>query len=366
MLKIATVVGARPQFIKASAVSHAIDKWNRSNGNRIAESIIHTGQHYDAGMSAIFFSELGMTEPVANLNVGSGSHAVQTGAMLLGLERLLDELDPDIVLVYGDTNSTLAASIVSAKMCIPIAHVEAGLRSGNRRMPEEINRIVTDRLSSVLFTATDTAVSHLAAEGLSDRVKIVGDVMFDCVRLHRNNSRSREQILARLGAPSRWYALATIHRAENTDDPKRLFEIFTGLSRSSSILPVILPLHPRTAAAVRDQVPLDALRGITIIDPVSFLDMIALEANAAVIVTDSGGVQKEAYFHEIPCVTIREETEWVETVESGWNQLTAANADSILSTLKRMLNLDRATPHPNFYGDAYAADKIVACLAAGT
>ena len=251
-------------------------------------------------MSAVFFSELGIAEPLINLNVGSGSHAVQTGAMLLGLERALGELAPDIVLVYGDTNSTLAASVVGAKLCIPVAHVEAGLRSGNRRMPEEINRIVTDRLSSVLFTATDAAVRHLTAEGLGNRVKIVGDVMLDCLRIHRDNSRPSKRVLAGLKVPGEQYALATIHRAENADDPKRLSEIFSGLSLCSRILPIIMPLHPRTAAVVRDEIPANALRGITIIDPAGFLDMIALEANAGVIVTNSGGVQKEAYFHKIP------------------------------------------------------------------
>lgn len=364
MLRIATVVGARPQFIKASAVSRAIGDWNRINRDKLSESIIHTGQHYDAGMSEVFFSELGIPEPAVNLNVGSGSHAVQTGAMLLGLEKTFAEMKPDVVLVYGDTNSTLAAAIVAAKMGIQLAHVEAGLRSGNRRMPEEINRIAADRLSTLLFTATKAAVDHLAAEGLSDRVHVVGDVMLDCVRLYSGESRFPAAVLVRLGIENRAYALATIHRAENTDDPARLAEIFAGLSRAANLVPMVLPLHPRTASVVRQHVPDEVLSGITIIEPTGFLDMMTLEANASLIVTDSGGVQKEAYFHGVPCVTIRDETEWVETVESGWNVLSAANAESILAYIRTMLDFDRKTARPAFYGDGHAADRIVACLMA--
>lgn len=364
MLRIATVVGARPQFIKASAVSRAIGEWNRSKGDKLSEVIIHTGQHYDAGMSEIFFSELGIPEPAVNLNVGSGSHAVQTGAMLLGLEKTFAGIKPDVVVVYGDTNSTLAAAVVAAKMGIPLAHVEAGLRSGNRRMPEEINRIAADRLSTLLFTPTKAAVGHLAAEGLSDGVHVVGDVMLDCVRLHGSDSRYPADVLVRFGIENRKYALATIHRAENTDNPVRLAEIFVGLSHAAKFVPIVLPLHPRTASVVRGHVLDDVLSGLTITEPAGFLDMMTLEANASLIVTDSGGVQKEAYFHGVPCVTIRDETEWVETVESGWNVLSAGNAESILANIKTMLDFDRETPRPAFYGDGHAADRIVACLAA--
>jgi UDP-GlcNAc3NAcA epimerase len=366
MLRIATVVGARPQFIKASAVSRAIGEWNRGGGGELAEFIIHTGQHYDADMSEVFFAELELPKPTANLNVGSGSHATQTGAMLLGLEKLFADIKPDLILVYGDTNSTLAAAIVAAKMGIPLAHVEAGLRSGNRSMPEEINRIAADRLSTVLFTATKAAVDHLASEGLSDRVHVVGDVMLDCVRVFGNDSRRTTDVLARLDLQGRQYCLATIHRAENTDDPARLVEIFTGLSRAAEILPVVLPIHPRTASVIRRHLPERALDRIAIVEPAGFLDMMALEAGARVIATDSGGVQKEAYFHRVPCVTIREETEWVETVESGWNVLSPANADSILANIRKMVDFDRGISRPAFYGDGHAADKIVACLAGGS
>jgi UDP-GlcNAc3NAcA epimerase len=363
MLSIATVVGARPQFIKAAAVSRAIAEWNRGPDRQLDESIIHTGQHYDVDMSDVFFAELGIPRPAANLNVGSGSHAAQTGAMLLGLEELFAGMRPDVVLVYGDTNSTLAAAIVAAKMGIPLAHVEAGLRSGNRSMPEEINRIVADRLSTVLFTATKAAVDHLTSEGLSNRVRVVGDVMLDCVRIYGNKSRQVAEVLTRLGLQDRPYCLATIHRAENTDDPARLVEIFTGLSRAAVHIPVVLPIHPRTAAVIRRHVPEDALHSIAIVEPAGFLDMMKLEAGARVIATDSGGVQKEAYFHSVPCVTIREETEWVETVESSWNVLSPANADAIVANVRRMAGFDRGSPRPAFYGDGHAADKIVACLA---
>lgn len=363
MLRIGTVVGARPQFIKASVVSRAIGSWNRGSGEELAEFIIHTGQHYDADMSGVFFSELQIPRPAANLNVGSSSHAVQTGAMLLGLEKLFAEMKLDVVLVYGDTNSTLAAAIVAAKMGIPLAHVEAGLRSGNRAMPEEINRITADRLSTVLFTATKAAVGHLACEGLSDRVHVVGDVMLDCVRIYGNASSRTAGVLNRFGLQGRQYCLATIHRAENTDDPAKLVEIFIGLSRAAENLPVVLPIYPRTASVVRRHVPESALGKIAIMEPAGFLDMMTLEAGASVIATDSGGVQKEAYFHGVPCVTIREETEWVETVESGWNVLSPANADSVLANIQKMAGFDRGIPRPAYYGDGYAADKIVACLA---
>lgn len=364
MLKVATVVGARPQFIKASAVSRAIADWNAGNKLRIAESIIHTGQHYDADMSEVFFAELGIPAPSINLDVGSGSHAVQTGAMLLGLEKKFRDARPDCVLVYGDTNSTLAAALVAAKMGIPIAHVESGLRSQNRRMPEEINRVVTDRLSDLLFTATKAAVSHLAVEGLSDRVRVVGDVMLDCVRLHRNTSRSTEAVFAKLRiSPYHQYVLSTIHRAENTDDTERLTGIFAGLSRIARQVPVILPLHPRTASVVRRYFPDGDFDHIKIVEPIGFIDMMTLEANARVIVTDSGGVQKEAYFHGVPCVTIRDETEWVETIESGWNVLCAPNEQNIAAKVENMLRFDRGTPRPEYYGDGYGSEKIVAHLA---
>jgi UDP-GlcNAc3NAcA epimerase len=361
-MKITTVVGARPQFIKASAVSRAIADWNGSGATTIEERIIHTGQHYDPAMSEIFFSELGLPAPAINLDVGSGSHGAQTGAMLLGLEKAFGATRPDVVLVYGDTNSTLAAAVVAAKMQIPIAHVEAGLRSGNRHMPEEINRIVTDRLSAVLFTATKAAVDHLTAEGLADRGRVVGDVMFDCVRLHSKPAKSADEVLNRFAIGNQPYVLATIHRAENTDDIDRLQNVFSGLLQVSEILPVVLPLHPRTAAAIRQGFGEVDTRKISIIAPTGFHDIMILEAHASLIITDSGGVQKEAYFHGVPCVTIRDQTEWVETVESGWNILSKARAEDIVAAVRKMLAFDRRHLRPPFYGDSHAAEKIVSCL----
>lgn len=361
-MKITTVVGARPQFIKASAVSRAIADLNGGGAMAIEERIVHTGQHYDPGMSEVFFSELGLPAPAINLEVGSGSHGVQTGAMLLGLEKELCETRPDVVLVYGDTNSTLAAAVVAAKMQIPIAHVEAGLRSGNRHMPEEINRIVTDRLSAVLFTATNAAVDHLTTEGLSDRVRVVGDVMFDCVRLHSRPAKYAEEVLRRFAIGDQPYVLATIHRAENTDDIERLQNVFLGLLRIAKILPVVLPLHPRTAAAIRQKLDENELQNITFIAPAGFRDIMILEAHASLIITDSGGIQKEAYFHGVPCVTIRDQTEWVETIESGWNILSKAYAEDIVNAARKMLAFDRRQSRPPFYGDGHASERIVHCL----
>lgn len=358
MLKLATVVGARPQFIKAAAISHAI----AAHDDAIVEVMVHTGQHYDPAMNEVFFTELGIPQPAVNLDVRSGSHAQQTGAMLIGLEKAFEKLAPNAVLVYGDTNSTLAAAVVAAKMRLPLAHVEAGLRSGNRRMPEEINRIAADRLSDLLFTGTTTAKENLIAEGLGERVREVGDVMLDCVRLFGEQGRPVAGILARAGLPDGLYVLATIHRAENTDNPETLAGIFAGLGSIARHLPVVLPLHPRTSAAVKAGGGSNAFDGLHVIEPLPFLDMIALEANARLIVTDSGGVQKEAYFHGVPCVTVRGETEWVETVQSGWNCLSPAGGDALLADATRMLDLDRSRARPPFYGDGHAADRIVTHL----
>jgi len=353
MLRLATIVGARPQFIKAAALSRAIGA-----ARGIAETLIHTGQHYDAGMSAVFFAELDLPEPAQNLGVGSGTHAEQTAAMLCRLEAALADLKPDLVLVYGDTNSTLAGALAAAKACLPLAHVEAGLRSGNRRMPEEINRIVTDRLADLLFTGTAAARRNLETEGLTAAVREVGDVMYDCVRLFRARIPA-----ATAAAP---YALATLHRAENTDDPARLAAIVAGLAAvgDGAGLDIVLPLHPRTKAALGALAPPLDTRRLRITDPVSYLDMMGLEAGARIILTDSGGVQKEAFFHGVPCVTLRDETEWVETVESGWNRLAPAEPGAIAAAATAMLALDRTRPRPPFYGDGHAAEKIVAALLA--
>lgn len=313
-MKIMTIVGARPQFIKAAPVSTALAQAG------LHEYLLHTGQHYDRAMSDVFFEELGLRRPDLNLDVGSGSHAAQTAGMLVGIERALLEQKPDAVLIYGDTNSTLAGALAAVKVHIPVAHVEAGLRSFNRRMPEEINRITADALSSLLFVPTETARRNLEREGQpAERIVWTGDVMFDAALVFGDAARKRSRILETLGLEDKGYVLATVHRAENTDVVERLGAILNGLVMAARESPVVFPLHPRTRKAVAG-LDLD-LSGLRLIEPVGFLDMVRLEQGAAVIATDSGGVQKEAFFHRVPCVTLREETEWVETLDLGWNRL---------------------------------------------
>ena len=317
-MKVLTVIGARPQFIKASVVSRAL---RAATG--VAEVVVHTGQHFDAEMSGVFFDELGIDEPDHRLDIHGGPHGAMTGRMLEALEPVVINESPDAMLVYGDTNSTLAGALVAAKLQVPIAHVEAGLRSFNRAMPEEINRIVTDRLSHWLFTPTARADANLLHEGIdAAQILRVGDVMYDVALQAAARSAGRVDPLDGLGLAARGYALATVHRPATTDDPMRLAAVVDGLARVSMQLPVLWPLHPRTRDALkRAGLPATPTPGLRIVAPVGYLDMVALERGAAVIVTDSGGVQKEAYFHGVPCVTLRDETEWVELVESGWNRL---------------------------------------------
>jgi len=316
MKKIVTVIGARPQFIKAAPVSRAF----RDSG-AIDEILVHTGQHYDGNMSAVFFDELEIPHPRYNLEVGSGTHAVQTGEIMKRLEPVLMEEMPDLLLIYGDTNSTVAGALTAAKLHIPVAHVEAGLRSFNRLMPEEINRIVADQLSDLLFAPTSAAVANLTAEGITRGVHKTGDVMYDAALMFAEKARTQSAVLSRHGLAEKKYALATIHRAENTDDCGRLRAILAALCDIHRDLPVVLPLHPRTKKMAESFGIDNLLDEITCIEPVGFLDMVALESSAGLIVTDSGGVQKEAYFHKVPCVTVRDQTEWVETVKAGWNVL---------------------------------------------
>jgi UDP-GlcNAc3NAcA epimerase len=314
MPKILSVVGARPQFVKASPVSRAL----KAAGAQ--ELMLHTGQHYDAGLSQVFFDELEIPPPLLNLGVGSGSHAEQTAQMLVGIEKAVLAHEPDWVLVYGDTNSTLAGALAACKLHFRVAHVEAGLRSFNRRMPEEVNRVVADALADLLFVPTQTAIDNLLREGVAkEKIHLVGDVMFDAAREFGERARLRSKILERLALTRGGYVLATIHRAENTDDPARLANLFQALAKLASERKVVLPLHPRTRKALESAgLATDAL---TLIEPVGYLDMAQLERNAAVIATDSGGVQKEAFFYRVPCVTLRDETEWVELVELGWNRV---------------------------------------------
>ncbi len=383
-MKICTIVGARPQFIKAAAVSRAIAAHNRQTSNieprTLNEVIIHTGQHYDDGMSAVFFRELEIPEPKYNLAIGSGSHGAQTGQMLAAIEKVLIEEKPDWVLIYGDTNSTLAGALAAAKLHIPIAHVEAGLRSFNRRMPEEINRVVADQLSTLLLCPSQVAVDNLAAEGIpshpnlehrtlniehASSVVITGDVMADALQFAATKALAQSDILARLGLQPQRYILATIHRAENTDDPKRLSNIMAALAELAEREPVILPLHPRTKKILEATHPSlltpDPSRSnasLRIIDPTGYFDIIALEKSARMLLTDSGGMQKEAYWLKVPCVTLRDETEWVETVESGWNILTGADRNRIVTAVQ---NFTPPKDHPPLYGDGQAA---VHCLKA--
>lgn len=311
---ILTVVGARPQFIKAAAVSRAI----RASAD-FHEVMVHTGQHFDEMMSDVFFRELEIGKPEVNLAINGGSHGAMTGQMLEGIERCLMEHQPDWVLVYGDTNSTLAGALAAAKLHIPVVHVEAGLRSFNRRMPEEVNRVLTDHVSTLLLSPTMTGVRNLESEGITRGVHHVGDVMYDAMLHAQKSSRESSTILSQLGLAEGRYALATIHRAENTDDPVRLQKVMSAIDETAAGLPVVLPVHPRTRQAVeRHGTKLGSIRTI---DPVGYIDMVRLLDGATVVLTDSGGLQKEAYFARRPCVTLRDETEWTETLEHGWNRL---------------------------------------------
>ncbi len=362
-LEVITIVGARPQFIKAAAISRAVAAFNAAGKQlRLRECIIHTGQHYDDNMSKVFFEELRIPAPAINLEVGSWPSGLQTGTMLERLERVLLAEKPDWVLVYGDTNSTLAGALAAAKLNIPIAHVEAGLRSYNRRMPEEINRVVADRISTLLFCPTDAAVDNLAKEGITRGVGKVGDVMYDSVLFNAALAEGACDLLGQLELKPNSYYLGTIHRAENTDDPARLAGIIAALERIDA--PVVLPLHPRTRKALGSA--LKKLGGrVRVIDPVSYLDMIRLERDARMILTDSGGVQKEAFWFGKPCVTLREETEWVELVEAGCNRVVGADPETILAAVADFEAAGAGLPADrpvDLFGDGHSAEKIVTRL----
>ncbi len=359
MKKVLTVLGARPQFVKASVVSKAL-----ARVGALEEVLVHTGQHFDTNMSEIFFSELAMPAPKHNLGIHGGYHGAMTGKMLEAIETVLFDERPDLVMVYGDTNSTLAAALAAAKLHIPVAHVEAGLRSFNMRMPEEVNRILTDRISTWLFTPTDAASRHLKAEGANvDSIIPVGDVMYDVAMHYSQRVSASGSILERLEVQPGGYILATVHRAENTESPERLEAIVAALSQSARSLPVIWPLHPRTRAVLQRSGLLDGVlaAGVRLIDPVGYLEMVQLEKHAALITTDSGGVQKEAYFYQVPCVTLRDETEWVELVESGWNRLASPTDAAVVSSALQSALGSRGRP-VSLYGTGDAADKIAAKL----
>jgi UDP-N-acetylglucosamine 2-epimerase len=350
-MKILSVVGARPQFVKAAPVGRALQR------SGLDEVLLHTGQHYDRSMSGVFFGELGIPEPPYNLGVGSGSHAAQTAAMLIGIEEVLLVERPDAVLIYGDTNSTLAGALAAAKLGTPIAHVEAGLRSYNRSMPEEINRVVADSLSSLLFCPTEVAQANLRLEGITQGVHVVGDVMYDQVLWAVEHADDQAaSILSRHSLASKGYLLATVHRASNTDNPDNLAAILSALSASGE--QVVFPVHPRTRKAI-EAANIALGDNILAIEPVSYLEMLALESRARAILTDSGGVQKEALWLSVPCITLRDETEWVETVESGWNTLTGTHPQKILAALQ---SPPPTSPPPQIYGDGHAAERIAALL----
>lgn len=359
-MKILTIVGARPQFVKAAAVSRVLRTQHE-------EVLVHTGQHYDKNMSDIFFEELDIPKPDYNLGVGSGSHARQTASMLVGIEELMQKEQPDAILVYGDTNSTLAGALAASKIHIPVAHVEAGLRSFNKRMPEEQNRVVTDHLSDVLFAPTSTAVDNLTREGIVNHVYNVGDVMCDAV-LHyvqqidqqdRAYYFSRSRRLWGGGEmPDTWY-LATIHRAENTDTPEKVWQILSAFEELP--YPVIFPVHPRTVPLVRQACDQLSFTNTVVIEPVGYIDMLFYTKNAVKVVTDSGGLQKEAYILHTPCITVRDQTEWVETLLGNHNVLCKPDKEDIIAKTLRMTVNDDAYGAP--YGNGHAAEEITRILA---
>jgi UDP-GlcNAc3NAcA epimerase len=358
MKKILTVVGARPQFIKASVVSRVIGE-----GPGLSEVLVHTGQHFDANMSDVFFAELNMPTPDYFLNINSGGHGAMTGRMLVEIERVLSVEKPDLVLVYGDTNSTLAGALAAVKLNVPIAHVEAGLRSFNLAMPEEVNRILVDRISQWLFAPTQAAVSNLVREGtLQSRTHLVGDVMYDVVLHYGAQITAEAGPLSVLGVPPKGYMLSTIHRAENTDNLGRLSVIVDSLIAMGRHLPVVVPLHPRTRAALIKLGRLDELQSLTrLIPPVSYFGMLQLEKFAELIATDSGGVQKEAFFFKVPCVTLRGETEWTELIDSGWNRLAlCTDANELEATFLEARGSEGQPVMPFGVGDA--SQRIVRCL----
>jgi UDP-GlcNAc3NAcA epimerase len=348
-MKIITIVGARPQFIKAAMVSKALLK------SDIEEDIIHTGQHFDNNMSNIFFEEMGIKEPSFNLGVGGGTHGQNTGRMIEGIEAVLLKHKPDYVLVYGDTDSTLAASISASKLHIPIAHVESGLRSFNRKMPEEINRLLTDHVSNILFIPTLNAKLNLLSEGINEKhIHFVGDVMFDASIYFGNIAEEKSTILNKLNIKTKEYSLISIHRAENTNDRERLSNIISSLKLFNQT--IIFPVHPRTKKYL-EKFELKIPSNVIETDPLGFIDMVMLEKNANLIITDSGGVQKEAFFHKVPCITVRDETEWIELVDSGWNKLVPpVNSKNIAKIFNDSIGHIGQTISP--YGDGNASELI--------
>ncbi len=369
-MKILTIVGARPQIIKSASLSRAVSLWNERSEEKVVEDVLHTGQHYDERMSGVFYDEMGLGKPRYNLGIGGGSHARQTGEMMKGVEEIVMEDSYDAIVVYGDTNSTLAGALVAAKQHIALVHIEAGLRSGNMRMPEEVNRIVTDSVSDLMFTPTDRGYQNLVNEGLTRRGKVwkCGDVMLDNSMYYKRIVDTNSNVVAHLALDDtkEGFVLATVHRAQNTDDEERLRGIFTALDMLAHEQMVLLPLHPRTRNALskmgmtvrQDADGREWLGDIRILPPAGYLEMIWLESHARVIVTDSGGVQKEAYYFGRPSVVLREETEWTENVEAGVSVLSGTRAEDVVEAARRMSSLKDAT-FPPIYGDGHAAEFIL-------
>lgn len=352
-MKILTIIGARPQFIKAAAASRAFLR-----RKSIAEVIVHTGQHFDANMSDVFFDELEIPRPNYHLGIGGGTHGQNTGRMIEAIERVIQEERPDWTLVYGDTDSTLAGAVAASKLHIPVVHVEAGLRSFNKRMPEEINRKLTDHVSTLLLAPTTTAIRNLEAEGVhGEHVVNVGDVMYDAALMFSAKAERDSGILRTLSLTPGAYILATVHRQENTDDRERLGSILAAFGRACQ--PVVLPLHPRTRQRIAAQ-GLSVPANVRIVDPVGYLDMVMLERHASLVATDSGGVQKEAYFHQVPCITLRDETEWAELIDLGWNRLAAPGSVGFVDTFSAIPLPGRLDAMP--YGDGNAAERIVEAI----
>ena len=349
-MKVLSVVGARPQFVKCAPVSREVRKVHE-------EILVHTGQHYDYLLSEVFFRDLGIPAPDYHLEIGSGSHGVQTGRMLAAIEEVIAKEEPEIVLVYGDTNSTLAGALAAAKMHVPVAHVEAGLRSFDRRMPEEVNRVLTDHCSDLLLCPTATAVRNLAAEGVTAGVHLAGDVMVDALRENLPLAEERSTALADFGLSPKGYFLATVHRASNTDDPAALRAIMEAFSHLDG--PVVFPVHPRTQKKLAGY-GIAPAANVRVVEPLPYFDMLALLSGARAVLTDSGGVQKEAYILEVPCVTLRENTEWVETVEDGWNVLVGADTDQIVAEAEKVAG--SRSPQSARFGDGHAAERIAAII----
>jgi len=356
-MTVLTVLGARPQFIKAATVSRALKKYG------IEEIIVHTGQHFDANMSQVFFDEMEIPHPHYNLEISGLQHGAMTGRMLEKIEEVLLKEKPNYVLVYGDTNSTLAGALAAAKLHIPVAHVEAGLRSFEMKMPEEINRILTDRISSILFCPTKTAVTNLENEGYKNfdcQIEQVGDVMYDAVLFYQKKATSQSTIISKVGLMPNNFVLCTMHRAENTNDPDRLRAICSALNEIHKQIPVVLPLHPRTRGYLKS---LNIELSVLLLDPVGYFDMLALLQNCKLVMTDSGGLQKEAFFFQKFCITLRDQTEWVELIESGTNQLAGADSVAILNSFEELAN----RPFPvtaSLYGQGNAAELIAQKLKA--